>query len=112
MKKIPESAANQYSKMAKLISNNKGQSMPMNVIIVAVLALIVLVVILFIFNDKINIFGKGISDCKGMCETKLGDVVSSSCKTAGYTYNPAGICSGADKGKVCCIKVYQEETQS
>lgn len=42
----------------RISSHRRGQSMPINVIIIAVIALAVLVVLLFIFGGKFKIFSK------------------------------------------------------
>jgi hypothetical protein len=92
-------------------TNKKAQSMSLNVIIVAVLALIVLVVLLYVFSSKINIFGKGVSTCQGTCESGNKDNGYITCENLNqnnptslkkYTYNPSGIC---DAGKICCNQV-------
>lgn len=86
----------------------------MNVIIIAVIALMVLVVLLFIFNDKLSIFGKGVSTCAGKCVDKpgRGQTEFEKCRNEQspnskpgikYAYNPAGKCQ--DTKRICCIEV-------
>lgn len=47
------------NKVKSFISDKKGQSMSINVIIVAVIALVILVVLIAIFTGRIGIFTKG-----------------------------------------------------
>lgn len=111
MKKLQTSAASQFIRAKE----KKAQSMSINTIIVAAIALIVLVVMVFIFNDKISLFGNGVSTCNGICvsgisDTKTGfQVCEDNFKTIPYTFNPAGKCLGTDgkvdKNKACCVEV-------
>ena len=53
----------------------KAQGMPINVIIIAVLALIVLVVIAAIFTGRVRIFSQNLESCaakQGHCDSKCG----------------------------------------
>lgn len=52
---------NEVERMSKIGSDKKGQSLSLNTIIVAALALIVLVVLVVIFTGRIGIFEKGVS---------------------------------------------------
>lgn len=92
--------------------NRRAQGISMNVIIVSVIALIVLVVMIFIFNDKIAIFGKGVSSCSGICEGSLNSNTGYSiCEgikgIKKYTFNPAGKCLTDNKedNRACCVEV-------
>ncbi len=81
----------------------KGQSMSINVIIVAVLALLVLVVLAFIFTGKIGVFTKTTSNC----ESISGNICEYSC-SAGYVQDNSRGCYDEDNeetGQVCCIPV-------
>lgn len=93
-----------------MISNKKAD-MSIQLIIVAAIALIVLVVMIFIFSSKINIFGKGVSTCQGVCVSGNKDTGYNDCQNPSgvtlqpntkYAYNPTGDCG---TGKVCCNAV-------
>lgn len=49
------------------MSSKKGQGLPINVVILAALALVVLLVLFGILTGKIKWFGKGLSTCPGEC---------------------------------------------
>ncbi len=49
----------------------KGQGMPVNVIIIAAVALLVLIVLVAIFSGKINIFSKGYSSTSENEQSKV-----------------------------------------
>lgn len=91
----------------------KAQGLSMNVIIIAALALIVLVVLVFIFSDKLSMFGKGVSKCSGECSGNLninsGSEICSNVNPKGtYTYNPGRVCFGTNgerTNQACCIQV-------
>lgn len=63
-----------HSNRSKLkMANRKAQSMPLNVIIIAALAIIILIVMIVIFGTRMQLFGKGVSTCEGSCSaTKAG----------------------------------------
>lgn len=97
------------------MNNKKAQSMSMNVIIIAVLSLIVLVVLLFIFGDKINVFGKGVSSCQGVCrQITSSNTAYSTCDNPEngkkLIYNPSGKCSQETSSQkyACCMIAPQE----
>ena len=82
----------------------KAQGLPMNVIVIAAIALLVLVVLALIFMGRIGSFGKGVAECanqggacKADCDPTQGE----------REYGPAQkACE--DKygiGYVCCIEV-------
>ena len=110
MKKTVKSAAN------KCFNMNKRADLSINMIIIAVLGLLILVVLAFIFSNKINIFGKGVSNCAGKCQTIItDDSPSQTCdkyaeeQKQAYTYNPSGNCGDDPKKKpvhACCILAY------
>ncbi|HIH42261.1 TPA: hypothetical protein HA246_01315 [Candidatus Woesearchaeota archaeon] len=86
------------------MKSKKAQGMPINVIIIAVIALILLVVILAITSGKLKVFGKGTANCKaqgGDCEPvtfcvkpKYTDVLGTDCE------------SRTDGKTLCCIALY------
>ena len=85
--------------MAKIY--RKSQGMPINVVIIAVLALIVLVVLAAIFTGRVRIFSQSLESCaakQGQCTEKPGD----NCKS-----NEATIANtDCDKEKKkCCVQV-------
>ena len=49
------------------MNSRKGQGLPINVVILAALALVVLLVLFGILTGKIKWFGKGLSTCPGEC---------------------------------------------
>ena len=59
-----------------MVKNNKrGQSLPINAIIIAALAMIVLVVVAAIFTGRARIFAKDLESCsakQGKCEKTCG----------------------------------------
>ena len=84
--------------------------MPLNVIIIAAIALIVLVIVVFIFTGKIRGFGTGLADCQskgGVCgegnlQTKTcpegkAPILNTNCE------DPEGLGGGS----LCCVSVYK-----
>jgi len=86
----------------------KSQSISINTIIVAAIALAVLVVLFIIFTGRFKIFSEGVSStasCTTTCNS-LGKskytLTESSCREAtGYTYVP-GKYTDVPEGHVCC----------
>ena len=78
--------------------NKKGMELPMNVIIIAAIALVVLVVILYIFQGRTSMFTKSLESC----EAKQG-----TCKpTSGVGSCEGPTISGTnceEKEKICCL---------
>lgn len=85
-------------------------------IIIAILGLLILVVLAFVFSSKINLFGKGVSNCAGTCEYMNGHTPSETCELKSsdiktLTYNPTGSCSQNTKTSTtyaCCIVAYTQ----
>ena len=84
----------------------KAQGLPMNVIVIAAIALLVLVVIALIFMGRIGGFSKGVAECQNQ-----GGVCLSACGITGYEqykdeYRPASsACAQASaESPVCCIQ--------
>ncbi|MBW2973339.1 hypothetical protein KY346_03020 [Candidatus Woesearchaeota archaeon] len=65
----------------------KAQGLPITTIIIAALALVVLVVLFAIFTGRLSIFGRGISECPGICVAKYSEsgATTSGVKTADAT---------------------------
>ncbi len=81
--------------------NKRSQGMPINVIVIAALALMVLVVLAFIFSNRFNIFSKTLQDCnskQGACQP---DCYSNQAKVS-FTN-----CEQENPKKVCCIQVFE-----
>jgi len=74
----------------------RAQGLPMNVIIIAALALLVLVILAVVFSGKIKQFMQGADDCI----SKKGECVPESEGCDGAVI-PAQAC---EKGKICCVK--------
>ncbi|MBS3158373.1 hypothetical protein J4206_03725 [Candidatus Woesearchaeota archaeon] len=88
------------------MNSKKAQGMPINVIIIAVIALILLVVILAITSGKLKVFGKGTANCKA-----LGGNCESSCPPSGksseqYKEIEGTSCKDEIIGNTCCIALY------
>lgn len=87
-----------------MIKRGKAQGMPVNVIIIAVLALIVLFVLAALFTGRTRLFAENLESCA----SKQGQCRATICET-GETTVPNTKCSQEDIGagrKTCCIKVY------
>lgn len=97
---------------------NKKADLSINIIVVAVLALLVLVVLMYIFSSKINIFGKGASNCGGVCQDFNGKTGNQVCEDYSngiqgaitgkktYSYNPGATCkSSTGQEQACCIGI-------
>ncbi len=81
----------------------KAQGLPMNVIVIAAIALLVLVVLALIFMGRIGGFGRGVAECQnqgGICR-------QSACLSGENEYAPAtDACQRAnDETYLCCIEV-------
>jgi len=92
--------------------NKKGIEMPINVIIVAAIALIVLVVVIFIFTGRLGIFGQKVGEvgqeCAAYKVTKDGStqtaqwLTTTTCGT-GYKEIFTATDASAHPGEHCCI---------
>ena len=86
----------------------KSQSISINTIIVAAIALAGLVVLFIVFTGRFKIFSEGVSStasCTKTCEiagkTKITISTKEACTTPGYTYIP-GEYGDVLKDNVCC----------
>ena len=84
----------------------KAQGLPMNVIIIAALALLVLVILTIVFMGRINIFGKETGTCTKNPNARC--MAPEDCDPdldgpSNYMlYSSGGNCD--DDAKTCCIK--------
>lgn len=84
--------------------NKKSQGMPVNVIIIAALALIVLVVLVAIFTGRVRIFSQSLESCaakQGQCYEKscppnMALVTNTNCPEGDPNPNK----------KICCVQVF------
>ena len=79
----------------------KAESMPLNIIITAVILLIVLIVILAFFTGRISLAGKDIDSCAskgGKCEPSANELCPE---------GEARIMGKCDTGQACCLKVFE-----
>lgn len=83
------------------MKQKKSQGLPINIIIIAAIALIVLVVVLAIFSGKIRFFSKSIAgtcqDQGGECMLKCDEkfpirVIAKGCDSKGKNPNEEGPC--------------------
>lgn len=82
--------------IAVRINMKKAQGLPLNTIIIAILALIVLFVLIMIFTGKISFFGKQSTSCaSGICAN------SPDCGDGLIGYQIEG-CSKDSRGPFCC----------
>ena len=81
----------------------KAQSLSMNTIIIAALALLVLVIVAVVFLGRMGIWGQNVNDCAsngGTCSD------GADCLT-GMTKHPSWKCYNGkevDAGKTCCVQ--------
>lgn len=88
----------------KIIKNKKGAELPLNVIIIAAIALIVLIIIVFIFTGRISIFGKGLEDCI----SKTGHECSSQdCDIKTQVPIPGTKCDKEAQPSHCCMNIFE-----
>ena len=84
--------------------SKRAQGMPINVIIIAALALIVLVVLAVIFTGRVKIFSESLQSCaakQGSCEQYRG--TQPKCPSSNQAVITNTDC---EKNKVCCIQVF------
>lgn len=85
----------------------KSQTMPVNVVIVAALALLVFIVLAAIFAGRVRIFSEGLESCsakQGQCEENCGPnmafVASTDCPKLAKEQN--------NKKTKCCVQVFSK----
>jgi hypothetical protein len=92
------------SAMAK--KAKKSQGMPLNVIIIAVLALIVLVILAAIFTGRVKLFSQGLESCgskQGRCSMDMTPPGASCPSNAATVENTD--CEKRTPKQVCCVTV-------
>ena len=92
-----------------MVKNTKSQGMPINVIIIAALALVVLVVLLAVFTGRIKIFSENLQSCaakQGQCEKGLS---CPSNKALVTNTNCPETADDKQQGKnMCCVQVFSQ----
>ena len=87
-------------------NNKKSQGMPINVIIIAVLALIVLVVLTAIFTGRVKIFSETLQSCaakQGKCENYDGTFPKCPSQNQAIVTNTD--CDTNKPKQICCVQV-------
>ena len=89
--------------------HKKGQSISINTIIIAAIALAVLVVLFVIFTGRFKIFSEGVSstascenNCKALGKTRGEASNKQVCNDGGGTYIPGSYTDLSNKDNVCC----------
>ena len=89
--------------------NNKSQSISINTIIVAAIALAVLVVLFFIFTGRIGSFSQGLGEtascensCKALGKINLNEYDEKGCKALEKIYVPGKYSDVKDPKWICC----------
>ncbi len=79
----------------------RGQGISINVIVLTAIALIVLIVLVVVLTGRVQIFGKGLGECRGNC------VVSVNQCTGGASAIPTTKCNDGKTPVIengyCCI---------
>ena len=95
-----------------MIRNNpKSQGMPVNVIIIAVLALIVLLVLTVIFTGRVRIFSSTLESCsakQGQCETGPLCPTNKAMVTGTNCPETAQDKQSQSKKSICCVQVFSQ----
>lgn len=87
-----------------MLKGKKGQGMPVNVIIIAAIALIVLFILVTLFTGRTKIFAENLESCaskQGICKDKPCD--------KGEATVPNTKCSQEEikaGKKICCVQVF------
>ena len=82
-----------------MVLKKRGQGLPLNTIVIAVIVLIVLAVVIFIFSTRIGLFGGEISSCEqkgGECKARIDCNLQTSTILTGFECKDS---------KVCCLSV-------
>src|SRR3989344_9594143 len=86
----------------KMVIRKRGQGLPLNTIVIAVIVLIVLAVVIFIFSSRFGLFGTEISACEqkgGVCKVRANCNLQTSTILTGFECKDS---------KVCCLSVLKE----
>ena len=86
--------------------NKKAMELPINVIIVAALALVVLLVLFILFTGRVRIFSEGLQSCaakqgqcyENQCPPNAALVTNTNCPENDPTKNK----------KLCCVQVFNQ----
>jgi len=89
------------------LNTRKSQGMPINVIIIAALALVVFIVLVVIFTGRIGPLAKDLESCgakQGRCDKECGPNEATV---------PSAKCDKKDnKDQVCCITIFKKSEES
>lgn len=85
-----------------MLTKKKAQSLPLNVVIIAVILLVVLVVLIVIFTSKTGKFAEAAESCS----SKGGECLPS-CESDKVVY--AKVDATCQSERVCCIKLYDKK---
>ena len=81
----------------------KGESLSLEVIVVAILVLLVLIVLFMVFTGRMHFFQQGLKTCDGVCST-IDDCGK------GKAAIPIDNCGNMGKSySYCCVEVVKEE---
>ncbi len=89
------------------MKRKKAQSLSINTIIVAALALIVLVILASIFTGRIRIFSEGLQSCTA----KQGKCYSNNCPSNTALVENTD-CENKKPKQICCVMVLQPQSLS
>ncbi|MFH2019897.1 MAG: hypothetical protein ABIJ34_00635 [archaeon] len=85
----------------------KAQSISINTVIVAAIALIVLIVVIAIFGGRTRIFANNVRDCTTQGS---GAHCDSACET--FEVNiPGTNCEDITSTKFCCVELFKPKTE-
>jgi hypothetical protein len=90
----------------------KGQSLSINVIVIAALALLILLILFFVVSGRLDIFGTAIATCPGSCVAGVG-ANGDACPNPTTTVKipgPHSDCSDAEP--VCCREVFSSSEKT
>jgi len=87
--------------------SKKSQSMSINTIIIAAIALVVLIILIAIFSNRFNIFGKETAKTEANAKSKVcwsqpGYCTDAECKSDYTLKGDAWV--DCQEGQACCIK--------
>ncbi|MEM3374686.1 MAG: hypothetical protein QXE31_05720 [Candidatus Woesearchaeota archaeon] len=90
-------------------NNKKAQSISINTIIVAAIALVVMILVVMIFTTNMTRFRRGADSCeshKGVCinQNEIDEKCSGDYSLVNRNYQCFKINGDIDETKVCCIK--------
>jgi len=86
------------------MKRKRAQSISINTIIIAALALVVLIVLIAIFTGRVRIFSENLQSCtakQGKCEPYSGELAK--CPSSSQALITNTDCD--KKNQICCVKV-------